>query len=229
MADVEMIKIPQHRVAGKPLGRHIEHDPRSRNFEADRAPAIQSVTHMAMGLPIDQGETNRVCTANALIGALNSVPDFAGGKPFKEADAMKLYEKETELEHKPYPEFDPGGTGLKVCKAAKDLGLISRYTHAFSVEHTLQALVLRPVITGINWYTSFDSPDPETGLVAISADATVRGGHEIVADQIDEPNSLVWFWNSWGKQFGLEGRFCMTFDTWGQLPAQKGDVTVPIK
>ena len=71
-----------------------------------------------------------------------------------------------------------------VWKAAKQLGLISSYRHAFGVEHALEALVLRPVITGIRWYTSFDTPD-SNGLVEIASGATVRGGHEIVADEID--------------------------------------------
>ncbi len=70
-----------------------------------------------------------------------------------------------------------------VCRAAKQLGMITAYHHAFGLQHALQALVLRPVITGINWYTSFDTPDPQSGVVAIAPGATVRGGHEIVADR----------------------------------------------
>jgi hypothetical protein len=86
--------------------------------------------------------------------------------------------------------------------------------------------VVRPVITGISWYTSFDTPDA-TGLVVIASGATIRGGHELVADGIDAANQLVWFWNSWGPSYGVGGRFCMSFDTWQQLLAQQGDVTVP--
>ncbi len=95
------------------------------------------------------------------------------------------------------------------------------------IEHALLALVLRPVITGINWYTSFDSAAAD-GLVAIAPGATVRGGHEVVADQIDAPRQLVWFWNSWGTSFGVGGRFAMSFDTWKQLLERTGDVTVPL-
>jgi hypothetical protein len=214
-------------VDGKRLGRHVLHDPASRAYVAPRAPQIESVTHAASGLPLDQGKIGS-CTANALCGALNSAPDLAGGAPLAEENAVQLYELETKLEGKPYPPNDPGGTGLMVCKAAQQMGLISSYQHAFGIEHALQALVLRPVITGINWYSSFDTPD-ERGVVAIAPGATVRGGHEIVADEIDAPGRLVWFWNSWGSNWGLGGRFCMAFDTWDQLLQQRGDVTVPIK
>jgi hypothetical protein len=223
--DVVRTTIPEQVMHGKRLGRHIVHDPRSRDYPADTAPAIISVTHAAAGLPLNQGDIGS-CTANALCGALDSAPDFKGGTPRNEHDAITLYELETKLEGQPYPPNDPGGSGLEVCKAAKELGWISSYKHAFGVEKALLALVLHPVITGINWYTSFDTPSPE-GLVAIAHGATVRGGHEVVADQIDAPNKLVWFWNSWGTAFGVGGRFCMSFDTWQQLLEQTGDVTVP--
>jgi hypothetical protein len=224
--DVRRSTIHEQVIPYKRLGRHIVHDSRSREFPADAAPAITSVVHEAIGLPLNQGDIGS-CTANALCGALNSAPDFAGGTPRNEQNAIQLYELETKLEGKPYPPNDPGGSGLEVCKAARELGWISSYKHAFGIENALLALVLRPVITGINWYTSFDTP-AANGLVVIAPGATVRGGHEVVADQIDVPNKLVWFWNSWGTAFAVGGRFCMSFDTWQQLLDQTGDVTVPL-
>jgi len=228
MSPTLITRIPeQPKDAGRRLGRHIQHDPASRGFPADQAPAIVSVVHAAVGLPLNQGNVGS-CTAEALCGALDSAPNFAGGASKTQSDALELYEVETKLEHDPYPPNDPGGTGLLVCKSAKQLGWISSYKHAFGVDQALKALVLRPVITGIHWYTSFDTPDPQ-GLVEIAPGATVRGGHEVVANEIDAANSLVWFWNSWGDQFGIGGRFCMTFETWGTLLQQQGDVTVPVK
>lgn len=229
MTESEIVRrtLSELRVEGRRLGRHVVHDPRSRNFAADAAATIKSVQHSAVGLPLDQGNIGS-CTANALCGALDSAPDnTAAGRRFGESDAVSLYELETKLEGQPYPPNDPGGSGLMVCKAAKHLGWISSYKHAFGIDHALRALALRPVITGVNWYTSFDDPDAN-GLVAIAPGATVRGGHEVVADGIDAPNQLVWFWNSWGKSYGLDGRFCMSFDTWAQLLTEQGDVTVPL-
>jgi hypothetical protein len=63
--------------------------------------------------------------------------------------------------------------------------------------------------------------------VSIAPGATVRGGHEIVATQIDAPKQLVWFWNSWGSSWGVGGRFCMSWPTWNKLLQQGGDVTIP--
>ena len=225
-AGISRATIHEDAVSGRRLGRHVLHDPRSRNFEASRAKSITSVQHKSSGLPLNQGEIGS-CTANALCGALDSAPDAAPGKRYTEKDAVSLYELETKLEGQPYPPNDPGGSGLMVCKAARQLGWITGYHHAFGIEHALHALVLRPVITGVNWYSSFDTPDA-TGLVSIASDAKVRGGHEVVADGIDAPNKLVWFWNSWGKSYAQGGRFCMSFDTWDQLLQEQGDVTVPL-
>lgn len=225
--DLVTAELPEQLIPGRRLGRHVVHDPRSRNFAAPMAAQVVSVRHQTTGLPLDQGQIGS-CTANALCGALNSAPDFAGGAPRTETDAVTLYELETRLEGHPYPPNDPGGSGLMVCKAAHQMGWVSIYHHAFGIQSALLALVLRPVITGIRWYSSFDQPDPNTGLVAIAAGATVRGGHEVVADEIDAANRLVWFWNSWGTKFGQGGRFCMSFDTWDQLLQQRGDVTVPL-
>ncbi|MFZ0119139.1 MAG: hypothetical protein WBR33_15315 [Pseudonocardiaceae bacterium] len=227
-AEIVTVRLPEDHVGGKRLGRHVRHDPRSRQFPATRAPQIVSVTHQAVGLPLDQGHIGS-CTANALCGALDSFPNSSGGTALNETDAIALYELETKLEVNPYPPNDPGGSGLMVCKAATQQGMITSYRHAFGIQHALEALVVRPAITGVNWYSSFDRPDPQTGLVKITADAAIRGGHEIVADGIDADNQLVWFWNSWGTQFGLGGRFCMTFDTWDRLLHEQGDVTVPMK
>lgn len=219
------VQIPEQAVRGRRLGRHVLHDKRSRQFPAARG-KIASVQHAAQGLPLNQGEVGS-CTAEALCGALDSAPNVNGAVLTQE-DALRLYEQETALEGKPYPQEDPGGSGLMVCKAAKQMGLITSYEHAFGVQHALEALVVRPVITGVSWYSSFDTPDG-SGLVAIAPGARIRGGHEVVADAIDAPNELVWFWNSWGPGWGDAGRFCMSFATWDQLLKEQGDVTVPVK
>jgi hypothetical protein len=225
--NVVSVELPERALPNMRLGRHVLHDERSREYVAAGEP-IKSVKHAAQGLPLNQGEIGS-CTANALCGALDSEPDLGGHQVLAEREAVNLYGVETKLEGKPYPPNDPGGSGLMVCKAAKQLGLITGYQHAFGVKAALEALVVRPVITGIPWYTSFDQPDPETGEVTLAPGATIRGGHEIVADEIDAPGKLVWFWNSWGPTWGKEGRFCMKFETWDQVLQQQGDVTVPIR
>jgi hypothetical protein len=224
-------EIAEQVVEGKRLGRHVLHDPRSRNYPAEQAGKLVSVAHKTTGLPLDQGQIGS-CTANALVGALNSAPDFKG-HVLTETDAVSVYELETQLEFQPYPPNDPGGTGLLVCQAARQMGLIRAFTHGFGLQSSLLALVKRPVIFGVDWYEGFDDPD-SAGLVKIAGD--VRGGHEILAAGIDAPGKEVWFVNSWGLEYGVAakglnvagGAFAMSFDTLGQLLHAEGDCTVPI-
>lgn len=228
--DVVKRVLPERSRPGRPLGRHVLHDPRSRLYPASRARRIANAKHLSAGLPLIQDEAHRCSTAHALCAALNCTPNRTPDRRLLTgADALRVYEKARALEPFELDGYDvPGSSGLLACKAACRLGLIGSYEHAFGVDHALEALVLRPVMTGFKWYSSFDSPDRETGLVEIAPGAEVRGGHEVLAEEIDADRELVWFWNSWGPEFGIEGRFCLTFQTWAQLLEDRGDVTVPI-
>lgn len=225
-------RIPEVPGRGR-LGRHLHHDDRSRGFPAELAPQIASVTHQSSGLPLDQGEAGS-CTAEALCGCLNTEPAFepdppdATVQPLTQAFAYSLYAREVALEGGTYPPDDPGGSGLLVCQAAKSAGLISSYAHVFSAGDALKALMLRPGMFGINWYTSMDSPD-SNGVVEVTPAATVRGGHEVFAYGLDVPDELIWFWNSWGASFGVGGRFAMRFATAERLLGEDGDMTFPVK
>jgi hypothetical protein len=216
----------QERTAGaRPLGRHVEHDPASRNFEAARATKRKTVTHKRTRKPFDQGELGS-CTGNALTGVLVTAP--WKHSRLSERTAVELYELATTLDSTPgeYPPDDTGSSGLAVCKAAQQKGLISAYHHAFGIDHALDALVIAPVIIGIPWYSSFD--EPTDGILEISDDAYVRGGHEVELLGIDVKNEFVEGVNSWGTGWGAKGRFTMSWDTLARLLAEDGDCTVPV-
>lgn len=229
---IERERIPELVVPGKPLGRHKATDDRSAAYPAETAARLASVRHASSGLPLNQQETSS-CTGNALAGALNCVPHWKAGQPvLTERDALAVYsDEEVALGFGPYPPNDNGGSGLDVCKAAKARGWLWGYQHATDLQHTLLALVPRPVIIGIDWFDSFDSPMSATsyvpGLIEIASGATVRGGHEVLLDEINVVQKLVGGFNSWGSDWGVGGRFCMTWDTLGMLLARGGDATVP--
>jgi hypothetical protein len=143
--------------------------------------------------------------------------------------AERIYSKATHVDPFPgeWPPEDTGSSGLAACKAAKSFGLISGYSWAFGLEEVLAALVLRPVMIGIDWWSSFDEPDPD-GRISIRPGATVRGGHEICLDEIDAEHGRVWFTNSWGDGWAHKGRAWMSWATLGQLLADGGDAVVPV-
>lgn len=211
------------------LKRHIHHDERSRQFAfPTEGLTVQTVKHLRHIPILDQGQVGS-CTGNAGIGDLAVDPLFGAlpGSPryaLDESGALKLYSDAEVIDGDgPYPPNDNGSSGLSIAKALKNAGLISGYQHTFSLDAALKALSVTPFIFGTNWYDSMFNPDAD-GRVHISG--SIAGGHEIMCRECDAENQRVWFDNSWGESWGVGGRFYLTFEDFGTLLAQQGDVTV---
>jgi hypothetical protein len=229
--------IDEHEGPGR-LGRHIEHDPRSRAYaiSQDLLPSTYVSAQHKIEIPVlNQGHLGS-CTGNAaeaLVGSdplYQAVPQDLPARPTSDADhdekqAVALYSAATSRDsiHGHYPPLDTGSTGLAVAKAASSLGLISGYQHAFSLDATLKALSVMPLIVGVHWYEGFDRPD-STGRVAISG--AVRGGHEFLLYGIDTEQRVVLARNSWGLTYGVEGCFSFSWDDLGRLLDEQGDATM---
>lgn len=205
------------------LGRLVQHDPRSLEYPAERAPALRSTLHKRHVGPWDQGQTGS-CTAHAAFGLLVTDPYTRPGFRPTEKRIRTAYEWETRHDGLPgvYPPDDTGSSGLAAAKYLKHEGWISGYRHAFGLQHALEALVLGPVIVGVNWYDGFDSPD-SNGFVRVSGD--VRGGHEFELVGLDVELGHVRACNSWGKSWGDGGYFSFSFDDLGRLLSEDGDCT----
>ncbi len=223
-------RIDEHVVPGKRLGRHVDARLRqlARPYAGPRK-AVASVTwERHIGI-LDQGDAGS-CTGNAMTGALGTGPLYAAlpaGVTLDESEALKLYsEAETIDGDGPYPPNDNGSTGPSVAKAAEDDGLISGFTHYTDLDSTLQALMDGPVILGMNWYSSFDTPAAD-GTVSITADAYVRGGHEVLARSVDTTAQTIGMDNSWGTSYGAGGSFKMSYATLERLLSESGDCTAP--
>lgn len=220
---------------GGRLGRHVEHDPRSRDYPVTfsrQIPTRVAVSHRRRFKAFDQGNLGS-CTGNAVVGASITDPTYRPGKNWREPMAVKVYRRATEIDGFPgvYPPDDTGSSGLAACKAAVERKLIRSYQHAFSIDQALDALQLRAIITGLVWYEGYDYPDSK-GRVKIAGQ--IRGGHEFEVLGYDPGDgtpagSWVECCNSWSPVWGLNGRFWMRVSEWADLLADYGDVTVPVK
>lgn len=224
--------------AGGRLGRHVEHDPRSRAYalSEDLLPSTYTSAVHTVRIPVlDQGDLGS-CTGNAAEAFTGTDPLYdaipatvkarpTGDAGADETQAVALYSAATRLDNVQgvYPPTDTGSTGVAVAKAAQKAGLISGYQHAFSLDSALKALAVSPLIVGVNWYEGFDTPDAN-GLVKISG--SVRGGHEFLVHKIDAAKKLVGGRNSWGLGYGLDGEFWFSFDDLGRLLDEDGDATL---
>lgn len=233
MTDQLVQPIAEHAVPGKPLGRHVQHDPRSRGFAAaPRVRRLRSVRHTCHIGILRQHVGS--CTGNSATSALACTPFWDTLPPavrsgLSQPYADQVYSDATRIDPFPgeWPPTDTGSSGLAVAKILHTRGLISGYTHAFDVDTALRALCEAPVLIGVSWWSSFDTPAAD-GRVTITKGAYERGGHEVVLDQIDARRRRVWFRNSWGPGWGVEGRAYMTFATLERLLRENGDATVMV-
>lgn len=210
-----------------PLGRRVEHDERSRGFPALANPTVRDKSWRHWGPILDQGRLGS-CTGNAAAQALNCVP-LRHSRPLNdEDDAVRFYSRATQLDQwdGTYPPTDTGSSGLAVAKAVAEEGLISRYEHAFGLDHLLGALMLSPVLIGIEWDNEMFHPNAD-GFVHLSGG--VAGGHEIVVHKVDVVHKWVCCLNSWSDAWGLHGHFRMGFNILADRLARDGDCTVLVR
>jgi hypothetical protein len=214
------------------LGRHVEHDERSRNFAA-MVPAVKPKTVLwAHSAPVlDQGQLGS-CTGNALAQWLNTdyarMHEFDGLRaPLTEAAAVELYSAATRIDNVPghYPPVDTGSSGLAVCKAGVRAKYLTAYRWVFAFNALLLALQTSPVITGTGWYTDMFTPD-RNNIIRPTGD--LQGGHEYLILGADLERERLTILNSWGPGWGRNGRAFISFTSFGRLLRDHGDVTVPI-
>jgi hypothetical protein len=212
----------------KRLGRHVRHDPRSRFYRAPESDpsTLVSVAHTRRIPVLDQGNLGS-CTGNACVGALGTDPIYPtvpANVTLDEHEAVALYSAATLVDPYPgsYPPDDTGSDGLSAATAARNLGLASGFTHAFTLNALLTGLQTGPAMIGSVWLTGMDTP---TSSGMIRATGSVRGGHEYVADEIDVDRQVIGITNSWGDSYGLRGRAYLSWSDMALLLEQDGDAT----
>lgn len=216
------------------LGRNIKHDSRSLLYKAPESDlsTLKSVRHQRNIPVLDQGDLGS-CTGNAGTGCLGTAAFWETTNTIlsptdanmDEQFAIKLYSDATKADNYQgdYPPDDTGSDGLSIAKVLKSRGLISGYTHATSLNAAITALATQPVIVGIDWYNDMFNPDADG---RVHPTGGVAGGHEIVFDELDVENQRLWFTNSWGTSWGVDGRAYLTYDDFNKLMKRDGDVTV---
>ena len=240
--------IEEHHVHGKRLGRHVHHDPKSREYDAveliDRGVKLVTTMHNREVPIFDQNkwedpQTHQVralgsCTGNACLGHLGIDPFYANekGVTFDENTAVDLYSLATQVDGLgggQFPPNDRGSSTLGVLKAAQQKKWIKSYHWSFDFMTLLQVLVqVGPVIVGVNWYDSFDNPTG-SGNVGISPNASIRGGHEFVLFGVDVEKQEIACDNSWGTDWGDQGRFYLSWHDMQRLLAEEGEAGIGVQ
>lgn len=237
MADGDQTRIREYARAGKRLGRHVNHDPRSRQFRAPVAGVTPTskVWKRHTG-PYDQGDLGS-CTGNAIAGLVMTDPVWNGHRRLHEASAVKIYKKATVLDPFPgqYPPDDTGSDGLDACRAAVSYRYATQYLWGFGIYDMVRIIsAIGPCAVGTDWMSGMDRYDPR-GLVGI--DGSVRGGHEyeVLGVHLDTSlgapiGNVFECQQSWGPGWGVKGtdgglgRFYVRINDMATLLERGGDV-----
>lgn len=218
-----------------PLGRHPDaaanHDPLSRNFAAKADLPVKTKYWRRWGEVLDQGNLGS-CVANAGVGCLNHTSlHVAGSHLYTEDDVTGddgYYHKVTLRDpfSGAWPPDDTGSDGLSMAKVFYEEGKISRYEHAFGLDHTLATAMRGPLIVGIPWQNGMFYPDADGIVHPTGGDAD---GHEVCLDGVNITHKWVRFTNSWSDAWGYFGRFYMHWADFGTLLDDGGDAVLFIK
>lgn len=114
------------------------------------------------------------------------------------------------------------GTSVRAAfKVLKLVGHAPQYHWATSIDQVVGWILERgPMVLGVNWYRGMSAPDEEGVIVPRGP---LDGGHAILADGVDVPRELIWLNNSWGPDWGLDGRAAIHFDHVARLLREDGE------
>lgn len=207
------------------LGRHVVHDPRSRNFAFRGAEAPKRKFRHRLYNPrpnLNQPRGN--CTGCAACMVSNAAGNRVAGSVLGMGTADKIYSRATELDPWPgsWPPSDTGSSGLAAAQAAVELGIASHYEWVFGGhDELLAAVAVKPVSIGTWWYEGQMRPDPETLMIRPTGRKV--GGHQFILygwDPYYQAYDLHCWWNGWGDK----GRARIHKDDVAALRADDGDV-----
>lgn len=120
-----------------------------------------------------------------------------------------------------------GSSTLGAAKAGVSLGFFKEYRWAFGINDLLLTVTnLGPMLVGTNWHRAMFSPDAR-GLVQVSG--PVDGGHEWCIRGVDLKREEIIARNSWGREWGRNGDFRISFADMGRLLEDGGDACHPVR
>jgi len=211
------------------LDLQFHKDPRSRSFASrDLLPAtarFKRVWTTRKEGPLDQGQEG-ACVGFACAGELAAKPQ---AYDVTNETGLKIFNAAQSIDKSEGRNFSDGATivaGMQACRKAK---YFSKFIWCFGIDDTINWIVRRgPVVLGINVYTSMFNPSPE-GLWTISG--RLEGGHAIIANGFwpNHPKfgDILVLTNSWGRDWGLNGRCYLPIEAADRLLKEDGEVAAP--
>lgn len=219
----------------KRLGRKIAVlDPRSRQFAAV-GPLVsaeltpRTKTWRTYPRAWDQGLTSE-CTCYAAKRLLNSSPlrTSIDARTRLDLDTTSIYNHAQTIDEWPGSDYD-GTSVLAAAKSVVNTGLISGYRWCFGLDDVLRVVSwYGPVEIGVSWYNSMFSTDA-SGQLIVNTASGLAGGHAVSIIGVNVSNETVIISNSWGREWGDDGRCTMKWEDLGLLLEDWGEAVTFLK
>lgn len=173
----------------------------------------------------DQGQTS-MCVGFGFYGLLRAKPKLQ-----YDPQPKLIYEGAQKNDEWPGEAYD--GTSVRGgAKFLQSVNKLSSYAWAFDVNTVLNWIGSKgPVVLGTDWTNQMFTPDVN-GLVTVgdlNNPTNIAGGHCYVAIGYNDKTRLVTLQNSWGKSWGIKGRFYMTYADVDALIKNQGEACTPVE
>jgi C1A family cysteine protease len=166
----------------------------------------------------DQGETSQ-CVGYSFYGLLRAKPNVQ-----HEPTPADIYHAAQKLDAWDGEDYE--GTSVRAgAKALKAAGSLKKYVWAFEIEHMIDWLAnVGPCVLGIEWTSQMMNPDQD-GI--IKTGGAIKGGHAILALGYDDRRHMLLLKNSWGRNWGINGRCWIHYEDIDALIRQDGEACAP--
>lgn len=181
------------------------------------------------GLTLDQGEEGS-CAGHAVTAEFLASP--VRGRVANAAKghelAVAVYNRARRIDGIP----DSAGEGTSVnavMKVGRERGWWDSYHWAFGVEDVKRALLLGPVVIGVNWYEALYETRGKYAEMVV--DGQLVGGHALLvtgwSPSYGSLGETFRIRNSWGLSYGKNGTGYLRRSSFERLLAEQGEAAVP--
>ena len=123
---------------------------------------------------------------------------------------------------------DYEGTSVRAgAKVLRSLGMVEEYRWAWRAKDVIPVLLeIGPVVVGTDWYDGMEEPD-EKGFIDLTGE--VLGGHAYLLRAVNVKKRRVQITNSWGTEWGRNGRAWLGFDDLDVLLRTEGEACLAVE